>query len=55
MMAQKEGSVRTLTGGIEFLFKKNKVVRLGGHATILGPNSVRVASDDGKGIFRCPK
>ncbi len=43
MMGAKEKSVKELTGGVQMLFKKNKVTHLHGAATILGPNKVRVA------------
>ncbi|MCA1371027.1 dihydrolipoyl dehydrogenase [Bradyrhizobium sp. BRP14] len=42
MMAQKEETVRSLTKGIDFLFKKNKVTRLLGNAQLAGQNRVRV-------------
>mmetsp|Transcript_5683 Transcript_5683/g.16778 ORF Transcript_5683/g.16778 Transcript_5683/m.16778 type:complete len:494 (+) Transcript_5683:95-1576(+) len=47
MMANKSKSVDSLTGGIEFLFKKYKVDYLQGHGKITGPNSVQVAMNDG--------
>jgi len=47
MMANKAKSVDSLTGGIEFLFKKYKVDYLQGHGKISGPNSVQVALNDG--------
>ena len=43
MQAEKEKAVRELTGGIEFLFKKNKVDWLKGHAAFRDANSVEVA------------
>jgi dihydrolipoamide dehydrogenase len=43
MHAEKALAVMELTGGIEFLFKKNKVTWLKGTATFTGPNSVSVA------------
>ncbi|MGB7405633.1 MAG: dihydrolipoyl dehydrogenase [Pacificimonas sp.] len=45
MLSEKEKAVAELTGGIEFLFKKNKVDWLKGHAKFTGANSVEV---DGK-------
>lgn len=48
MMAQKEKAVRTLTGGIEMLFKKNKVIGVKGEAKLKGPNQVLVTGPDGK-------
>ena len=46
-MLGRSKSVDSLTGGIEFLFKKYKVDYLQGHGTITGPNSVAVALNDG--------
>ncbi len=47
MHAEKHKAVGELTGGIEFLFKKNKVTWLKGHAAFTGPNSLEV---DGKNV-----
>ena len=43
MHAEKAKAVGELTGGIEFLFKKNKVDWLKGHASFTSANSVDVA------------
>src|SRR5688572_481709 len=43
MMADKDKAVKGLTGGIEFLFKKNKVEWLKGLATFKDAHSVEVA------------
>ena len=43
MQGQKLDSVKQLTGGIEFLFKKNKVTWLKGYATFDDAHSVTVA------------
>ncbi|MEL0212421.1 MAG: dihydrolipoyl dehydrogenase, partial [Novosphingobium sp.] len=43
MQAQKADSVKGLTGGIEFLFKKNKVTWLKGYASFEDAHSVTVA------------
>ena len=43
MQAQKADSVKQLTGGIEFLFKKNKVTWLKGYAAFEDAHSVTVA------------
>jgi dihydrolipoamide dehydrogenase len=43
MQAEKTKAVGELTGGIEFLFKKNKVDWLKGHAAFTGANSIEVA------------
>ena len=43
MQAEKTKAVGELTGGIEFLFKKNKVDWLKGHAAFTSANSIGVA------------
>ncbi len=43
MLADKDEAVKGLTGGIEFLFKKNKVDWLKGHARFVDAHSVEVA------------
>ncbi|KHL26334.1 dihydrolipoamide dehydrogenase [Croceibacterium mercuriale] len=43
MMGEKSTAVTELTGGIEYLFKKNKVTWLKGRASFTGNNSVEVA------------
>ena len=45
MMAEKTKAVGELTGGIEFLFKKNKVTWIKGHATFKDAHSVNVGDD----------
>jgi dihydrolipoamide dehydrogenase len=47
MMDQKNKAVTGLTGGIEHLFKKNKVTYAKGWGKITNPNEVTVAADDG--------
>merc|ERR1719324_1834569 len=47
MLAQKDKAVKTLTGGIAMLFKKNKVAHVVGHGSLAGPNEVAVALSDG--------
>lgn len=47
MMKRKDTIVEGLTGGIDFLFKKNKVARYLGKGSIQGPGRVAVASADG--------
>jgi dihydrolipoamide dehydrogenase len=47
MMNQKNTAVTQLTGGIEGLFKKNKVTYVKGYGTLTGPNSVSVKLNDG--------
>eukprot|EP00931_Biecheleriopsis_adriatica_P013147 TRINITY_DN1144_c0_g1_i1.p1 TRINITY_DN1144_c0_g1~~TRINITY_DN1144_c0_g1_i1.p1 ORF type:complete len:496 (-),score=140.22 TRINITY_DN1144_c0_g1_i1:26-1513(-) len=47
MMGNKDAAVKKLTGGIEGLFKRDKVTYLKGHGKLTGPNSVTVAMNDG--------
>ncbi len=42
MHGQRKDAVKGLTGGIEFLFKKNKIEWVKGYATFTGPNTVKV-------------
>jgi dihydrolipoamide dehydrogenase len=42
MHGEKSKAVKELTGGIEFLFKKNKIEWLKGQASFEGPNKVKV-------------
>ncbi|GHF19683.1 dihydrolipoyl dehydrogenase [Kordiimonas sediminis] len=48
MMATKDETVSGLTGGIEFLFKKNKVDWLKGSAAFTGKNTIEITDKDGK-------
>jgi dihydrolipoamide dehydrogenase len=48
MMSRKDKIVKDLTGGIQFLMKKNKVTVFNGWGTITGPNTVVVSSEAGK-------
>lgn len=50
MMNNKNKSVLTLTKGIEFLFKKNKIIHLKGKGSILAKDTVVVTDDSGKKI-----
>ncbi|KAL2913186.1 dihydrolipoamide dehydrogenase precursor [Polyrhizophydium stewartii] len=47
MLKQKEKSVKTLTGGIESLFKKNKTEYIKGWGTFKSANEIEVAGLDG--------
>ena len=48
MMSNKNRSVLTLTKGIEFLFKKNKITHLKGKGSISAKNTVTVTDNLGK-------
>jgi dihydrolipoamide dehydrogenase len=50
MMDNKKKSILTLTKGVEFLFKKNKVIHLKGIGYISGKNKVTVSDENGKKI-----
>ncbi len=50
MMENKNKSVLSLTKGIEFLFKKNKVTHIKGKGSIFDNNTVTVEDDSGKKI-----
>ena len=50
MMSNKNKSVQTLTKGIEFLFKKNKITHLKGKGSISAKGTVTVTDDSGKKI-----
>lgn len=47
MQARKSSVVSSLTQGVDFLFKKNKVTRLLGHGKILGAGRVAIESSEG--------
>ena len=51
MMKSKDGIVESLTTGIAFLFKKNKVDRLEGRARIEGKGKVVIADGKDKGDY----
>ena len=42
MLARKDGVVKSLTDGVAFLFKKNKITRYEGNATFTSKNTVQV-------------
>jgi len=50
MMNNKNKSILTLNSGIEFLFKKNKIIHLKGKGLISDKNIVTVISDSGKKV-----
>ena len=41
---RRQKVIKTLTGGVSGLFKKNKIEYLEGHGTLIGPGTVRVGS-----------
>jgi len=47
LMAHKDKVVKANTGGVEYLFKKNKVRRYLGHGRIMAPNKVLVEGPEG--------
>ena len=47
MMIHKKKSVDTLTKGVEFLFKKNKVTYFKGHGSFLDTNNIEIKLNDG--------
>ena len=47
MMSRKEKIVKDLTGGIAFLFKKNKIESFKGFGKIIGANQVQIIAEDG--------
>lgn len=48
MMARKDKIVKDLTGGIAFLFKKNKIEAIKGLGRIVKPGVVEITGDEGK-------
>lgn len=50
MIARKNGVVETTVKGVQFLMKKNKVDVHYGHGTFTGPNTVKVAMNEGDDI-----
>jgi dihydrolipoamide dehydrogenase len=47
MLARKDRIVKSLVGGVEFLFKKNKITWLKGHGRIVSATEVEVVGKDG--------
>ena len=48
MMKNKENSVSTLTKGVEFLLKKNKVTFIKGHASFKSANKISIINNNKK-------
>jgi dihydrolipoamide dehydrogenase len=55
MMQSKTDIVSTLTTGIEFLFKKNKITRLEGAARIDGAGVVTIVDGKDEGTYKAAK
>ncbi len=56
MLGRKDGVVKSITQGVEFLFKKNKIKWLKGWGKLTGPNTVAVQSHEGESlIYSAPK
>jgi dihydrolipoamide dehydrogenase len=47
MLARKDAIVKQLTGGVAFLFKKNKITRYEGRARFVAPGKLAVTGADG--------
>lgn len=52
LMGEKSKAVKSLTGGIAQLFKKNNVDLVRGHGSISGPNEVTVQTENGPETIR---
>ena len=55
MMAAKENIVSGLTDGIDFLFRKNKITRLTGTASVVSAGEVKVQNADGSAIYQAER
>ena len=55
LMRGKDDIVGSLTGGIDFLFKKNKVTRLQGHARIEGAGKVMLSDGPDAGSYEAER
>ena len=51
-MKIKEKSVTTLTKGVEFLFKKNKVTYIKGQASIKSSNEIKVQENNSQKVYK---
>jgi dihydrolipoamide dehydrogenase len=52
MMKRKDKVVADNTGGVAFLFKKNKIDHLVGHGTLTAADTVKVVGDDGEQVVK---
>ena len=55
MQSSKDDIVSSLTSGIDFLFKKNKITRLEGTARIDQAGAVSLVDGPDKGIYKCDR
>ena len=55
MMQSKSDIVGKLTSGIDFLFKKNKITRLEGTASIISPGKIKIVTGKDKGEYQTEK
>lgn len=55
MMEQKDKVVSQLTGGIDYLFKKNKVIHVVGTARFLSPQEISIQTETGEEIWHANK
>ena len=55
MMERKTQIVDQLTGGVKFLFKKNKIDGKHGVGTITGPNTVKVTGAEGEEVLEAKR
>jgi dihydrolipoamide dehydrogenase len=55
MLARKDKVVKALTGGIQLLFKKNKVTRFEGHGRFVSPTVVSVSGSKGEHLLTAPR
>lgn len=55
MMGRKDKVVEQLTGGIEFLFKKNKVTHVVGAAHFLSPQEISIKTVNGEEVWQANK
>ena len=55
MMASKDEIVKSLTGGIDLLFRKNKITRLQGTASLTAAHEVTVTEGKDAGVYQADK
>ena len=55
MMKRKDGVIRKMARGVDYLMNKNGVVRFAGHGRIAGPNEVGVTGDEGEQCLKAKR